>query len=83
MKQRRINTKRTNQSKVVAIKTSFMELIQELSKLTQDDSLIIGAIKDIFRTYNVVATRTVAPVKLVAAARPVRDKFSRRRFGCA
>jgi hypothetical protein len=83
MKQRRINTKGMNQSKVVAVKTNFMELIQELSKLTKDDSLIIGAVKDIFRTYNVVATRTLAPVKLVTTTRPVRDKFSRRRFGCA
>ena len=83
MKQRRISTKKANQSKVVAIKTSFMELLQELSKLTQDESLIIGAVKDIFHTYNVVATRTLAPVKLVPTARPVRGKFSRRRFGCA
>ena len=83
MKQRRIDRKRTDQNNVVGIKTSFMELLQELSKLTQDDSLIIGAVKDIFRTYNVVATRTLAPVKLVATARPVRDQFSWRRFGCA
>jgi hypothetical protein len=79
MQQKRINTKTTNHAKAVPIKTSFMELIHELSKLTTDDSLVIGAVKDIFSKYNVVATRTLAPVKLVAHPRPIRGKFSRRR----
>jgi hypothetical protein len=78
MQQKLINTKTTNHAKAVPIKTSFMELIQELSKLTKDDSLVVGAVKDIFSKYNVVATRTLAPVKLVANHRPVRGKFGGR-----
>jgi Holliday junction resolvasome RuvABC endonuclease subunit len=79
MKQRQIKRKSMNQTKAGPIKTTFMELIQELSKLTQDDSLVMAAIRNIFVTYNVVATRTLAPVKLVPSIRPAQRRVNRRR----
>ena len=79
MKQRQIKRKRMNQTKAGPIKTTFMELIQELSKLTQDDSLVMAAIRNICGTYNVVATRTLTPVKLVPSTRPAQRRVNRRR----
>jgi hypothetical protein len=33
-----------------AIKTTFMELIQELTELTNEDRLVIAALRNIFET---------------------------------
>src|SRR5207253_11238753 len=84
MEQRQIKRKSMSQTKAGPIKTTFMELIQELSKLTQDDSLVIAAIRNICGTYNVVATRTLSPVKLVPSTRPAQCRVNRWRtnFAC-
>ncbi len=70
MKQRQIKRKSMSQTKAGPIKTTFMELIQELSKLTQDDSLVMAAIRNICGTYNVVAAGLARrePVPTVAKA---------------
>jgi hypothetical protein len=54
------------------IRTTFLELIQELSSLTSDDSLVVAAVKNIFETYDVRLSRSVLPVRLVTAGTPVR-----------
>jgi hypothetical protein len=54
------------------IRTTFLELIQELSSLTSDDSLVVAAVKNIFDTYNVRLSRSLLPVRLVTAGTPVR-----------
>jgi hypothetical protein len=35
------------------IRTSLLELLQELTKLTHDDNLVIGTMKSIFGSYKV------------------------------
>jgi hypothetical protein len=79
MRQRRADPKATDLA-AAWIKTSFLELIQELAKLTKDDNLVVAAVRNIFRQYNVTMTRTMAPVKLVTP-RPVRRR-ARGRSSC-
>jgi hypothetical protein len=47
------------------IKTSIMELMQELSSMTADDSLVIAAVKSIFGAYNVRLAGAPVPLRLV------------------
>jgi hypothetical protein len=54
------------------IRTSFIELIQELSSLTNDDSLVVAAVKSIFDSYRVRLSRSSAPIRLVGAEIPLR-----------
>lgn len=69
------------------IKTTFMELIQELSSLTSDDSLVVGAVKRICDTYNVRLSRSLLPVRLVTAGNPIRahrkSPWEKGRSSCA
>jgi hypothetical protein len=53
MKPRRSNKKVPGQGKRTRIRTSLLELMQELTKLTHDDNLVIGTMKRIFGSYKV------------------------------
>ena len=50
------------------IRTTFLELIQQLTALTQDDGLVIAAVKDIFSAYKITATRSMARTQSFRAA---------------
>ena len=58
-------------NKSMPVKTTVMELLEELSSITQDDALVVEAVKDIFRSYKVRLARTLAPVRLVNGATTV------------
>ena len=47
------------------IKTTFMELVQALTRATQDDDLVLAMIKNIFASYRVRLGKSLAPVRLV------------------
>lgn len=47
------------------IRTTFWELIDELSSMTKDDNLVVAAVKSIFHNYGVRYGRSLAPVRLV------------------
>ena len=49
------------------IRTTFMELLEELTNLTRDDALVLAAIGNIFGTYRVRFAHSMAPVRLVSA----------------
>lgn len=55
------------------IKTTFMELLDELSSITQDDALVMAAVKNIFSSYKVRFTHTLAPVRLVGGDETTRE----------
>jgi hypothetical protein len=78
MKHRRITRNLIDGAGTAPIRTTFLELIQELAKLTKDDNHVMAAVRDIFRHYNVKFTRTLTPVKLVATVKPVRARVGRR-----
>ena len=42
-----------------------MDLLEELTNLTKDDTLVLAALKKIFNCYNVRSVRSLAPVRLV------------------
>jgi hypothetical protein len=52
-------------SKPAPIKTTFMELLDELSSITADDALVMAAVRNIFRSYKIRFAHTLAPVRLV------------------
>jgi hypothetical protein len=58
--------------KTVPIRTTLMELLQELSKLATDDALVVAAVKGIFATHRVRLARSLVPVRLVSADFPTR-----------
>ena len=60
---------RVVQPKTNPIRTTFMDLLQELTNLTKDDALVLAALKNIFDCYNVRLVRSLAPVRLVATSR--------------
>ncbi len=49
------------------IRTTFMELIEEIANLTRDDALVLAVVRNIFGTYRVRLAHTMAPVRLVGA----------------
>ena len=61
------NRNPTTQSrrKTVSIKTSVMELLEELTRLTKDDALVMATMKSIFASYQVRLINSLAPVRLV------------------
>ena len=78
MKHGRITRKTIDGAETAPIKTTFLELIQELAKLTKDDNHVVAAVKNIFMQYNIKFTRTLTPVKLVATVKPIRARVGRR-----
>ena len=63
------------------VQTSVFDLIGELCRLTDDDNLVLAAVKNIFRSYTVRAVDSLAPVKLVATRRPSRRAATLRSGG--
>jgi hypothetical protein len=69
------------------IRTTFMELIQELSSLTSDDFLVVAAVKSILDTHNACLSRSLLPVRLVTTGTPIRAQrksaWNKGRVHCA
>ena len=76
MKQRQRSRKTAGGTGATPVRTTFMELIQELATLTKDDNLVVAAVTHIFSRYNVMTTRTLTPVKLVPTLKTVRVRGS-------
>ncbi|HEY2917617.1 MAG TPA: hypothetical protein VGK77_01350 [Candidatus Binatia bacterium] len=75
--------KPTVRPKTTVIRTTFMDLLQQLTNLTKDDALVLAMLKNIFDCYDVRLVRSLAPVRLMVASpgsqgnRLVRRRFSR------
>jgi len=60
-------------SKKVSIRTSFFDLLQELSKKSHDDAWVIAELKKIFARHTVRLVRSMSPVALeIGTRRPGR-----------
>ena len=59
--------KQSRQRKATTIRTSIMEILQELSRHTNDNKLVIAAVKNIFESHRVRLARSLAPLRLVEA----------------
>ncbi len=66
-------SKNHQQTKPTPIKTTFMELLDELSSITKDDAQVMAAVKSIFSSYKVRFTHTLAPVRLVGSDETTRE----------
>ena len=73
MKAKRNRPKEKTRTQAGPIRTTFMELLWELSRLTTDDALVLAAVTDIFRTYRVRLAHSPVPVRLVGAQLPIRS----------
>ena len=47
------------------IKTTLMDLLRELTRVTDDDRQVMAAVKSIFASHKVRLSRSLAPVRLV------------------
>jgi hypothetical protein len=79
MKLMRKSEKSLARKKNTSIRTSILELVQELSKLTNDDNLVIAAVKNIFGVYEVRLAGAPVPVLLVNTDIPDWDYLDKRR----
>jgi len=55
------------------IRTSLIELIEELSNLTSNDSLVVAAVRSIFDSHRVRLAGSAVPIRLVGAGIPIRE----------
>ncbi|HEV8721814.1 MAG TPA: hypothetical protein VGW77_14380 [Candidatus Binatia bacterium] len=69
MKLKPTDLTRVVRPKTTSIRTTFMDLLQELTNLTKDDTLVLAALKNIFDCHNVRLVRSLAPVRLVVTSR--------------
>lgn len=47
------------------IKTTLMDLLRELTRMTDDDRQVMAVVKNIFASHKVRLSRSLAPVRLV------------------
>ena len=69
MKLKSTDLTRAVRPKTTLVRTTFMDLLQELTNLTKDDALVLAALKNIFDCHNVRLVRSLAPVRLVVTSK--------------
>jgi hypothetical protein len=77
MKQKRVSKQADGRAKA-PIKTTVFEVMQELTKLTKNDNLVLAAFRDIFDSHKVTTIRSLAPVRVVANGRSSYGRVQRR-----
>jgi hypothetical protein len=65
MQNKRRSLHSTGSKSPAPIKTTLMELLRELTRITDDDRQVMAAVKGIFASHNVRLSRSLAPVRLV------------------
>lgn len=58
-------TKSAPRPRKTLIRTTVLDLLKEITALTQDDALVMATISNIFATCNVRRACTLAPIRLV------------------
>ena len=72
MKRSRRYFKPAIKTRINPIKTSFLELLGELTLLTKDDALVMAVLKNILASHKVRFGHALAPVRLTANPAPIR-----------
>jgi hypothetical protein len=65
-------------TKKSAMQTTFLDLIRELGQMTDDDRMVIAAVKRVFNSHSVRFAHSLAPVRLVAARENLKSRARRR-----
>ena len=60
------------------MQTTFLDLIRELGQMTDDDGMVIAAVKSVFNSHNVRLRHSLVPVRLVAAGAELKARARRR-----
>lgn len=70
-----MKTKHCSKNRIVRkpalVRTTLMELLQEIGQLTTDDDLVLAIVKDIFHTHRVRFASSLAPVRLGGGRLPM------------
>ena len=67
MIKKRVKRKTAHRLRTTSIRTTVLDLLEELTLLTKDDALVMATIKNIFATYDVRLARSLVPVRLVTS----------------
>jgi hypothetical protein len=59
------------------MQTTFLDLIRELGQMTDDDGMVIAAVKSVFNSHSVRLGHSLAPVRLVAAREKLKSRTRR------
>ncbi len=65
MRYKRRSTHSAGSKAPAPIKTTLMDLLRELTRMTDDDSQVMAVVKNIFASHKVRLSRSLAPVRLV------------------
>ena len=60
------------------METTFLDLIRELGQMTEDDGMVIAAVKSVFNSHSVRLAHSLVPVRLVAARAELKARAHRR-----
>jgi hypothetical protein len=66
-------------TKKSVMQTTFLDLIRELGRMTDDDGMVVAAVKRVFNSHSVRLAHSLAPVRLVAARENLKPRARRRR----
>jgi hypothetical protein len=66
MRNKRRSLHSTGSKTPAPIKTTLMELLRELTRMTDDDRQVMAVVKSIFASHKVRLSRSLAPVRLVS-----------------
>jgi hypothetical protein len=61
------------------IKTTLMDLLRELTRVTEDDRQVMAMVKNIFASHKVRLGRSLTPVRLVSGKKSGRTGIARKR----
>jgi len=76
MRTKRSSANPARRKPVAPIKTTLMDLVRELGRVTEDDTQVMAMVKNIFASYKVRLSRSLVPVHLVNG--DVSDRAARR-----
>jgi hypothetical protein len=62
-----------------AKQTTFLDLIRELGQMTDDDGMVVAAVKRVFNSHTVRFAHSLTPVRLVAGGRTLKSGIRTRR----
>jgi hypothetical protein len=65
MRNKRSSTHSAASKATTPIKTTLMDLMRELTRMTDDDRQVMAVVKNIFASHKVRLSRSLAPIRLV------------------
>ncbi|HSK30593.1 MAG TPA: hypothetical protein VLA17_11575 [Candidatus Limnocylindria bacterium] len=83
MRNKRFSPHAVGRKSAAPIKTTLMDLLREITRVTDDDGQVVAMVKNIFASHKVRLARSLAPVRLVNGKGPRRAGMARKRAAFA